>query len=145
MIGVPDSKTFDRYVALLTKLKANALVCQGLDGLDEISISAPTKVAILGQGHVRLGLIKPENFGFKKYSKKKVQGGTPQKNAQIALKILSKRLQGPQRDIVVLNAAAGLVLSGIANSMTDGIHKAQRSIDSGRAYQALQGLVRDSQ
>lgn len=144
LIGVANEKTFDLYVAVLKVLKATALVCHSQDGLDEISINAPTKIAVIQKGAVRLGWIKPEKFGFNKGNPGAVKGGMPKDNARAVFQILNGTLRGPARDMVVLNAAAGLLISNQADSLEDGIQLAEASLDSGRALKALEGLVRNS-
>lgn len=144
LIGVSNEKTFDLYVAVLKIMKATALVCHSQDGLDEISINAPTKIAVIQKGEVRLGWIKPEKFGFKKGIPAAVKGGMPKDNARAAINILTGESRGPARDMVVLNAAAGLLISNLADSFEDGILLAEASLDSGKALRALEGLVKGS-
>lgn len=142
LIGVSSEKNFDRYVAILKALKATALVCHSAEGLDEISPSSVTKIGILEKGRVRLGEIHPERFGIMKSSLKKIRGGHAKKNAKAALDLLKGKDHGPLRDMVSLNAAAGLLIAGIAKSFAHGLSLAYESLDSGRAMEVLKGMVK---
>ncbi len=144
LIGVCRPQTFHLYVKILQKLNATALVCLSADGLDEISLSAPTELAIIQKGKLRMGMLKPQKFGFKPASHQKIRGGKAKKNALIAKKILQNKLKGPARDIVILNAAAGLLLIEKASSFSEALKIAQTSLESGKALKALEGLIQIS-
>lgn len=81
---------------------------------------------------------------MKRCTKADLEGGSPEENAQITRDILSGKEQGPKRDTVLLNAAAGLYISGIVPSLKDGIAKAAELIDSGKAAETLEAYVRVS-
>ena len=87
--------------------------------------------------------ITPEEFGFEKCSLEELKGGTPEKNAKITLNILNRR-KGPKRDVVLLNAGAAIYVSGKADSIEEGIELASKSIDSGKALEKLNMLVKES-
>lgn len=146
MIGVSRPEQLDFFCAIL-KLKKmkRAAVCHSQDGLDEISTAAPTEVAELRDGKVRHWTIKPEQFGFKKAKVSDYAGGNAAANKKLALALLQGKLSGPKRDVVEINAAMGLYLSGRADDLKSAVLQARQSIDQKRAYQALQILIRISQ
>jgi anthranilate phosphoribosyltransferase len=118
----------------------SAYVVHGTDGLDEITITAETRVAELSNGKVTSCDIRPEDFGFKRASLRDIAGGTAQENAAIVKEVLGGK-KGPQRDIVVLNAGFAIAASGIAKDPKEGIAMAQGAIDKGKAMEKLQRLV----
>lgn len=122
----------------------HALVVHGMDKLDEISIGAPTRVSRLYKGEVETFTIKPESVGMKPASLADIQGGDAQENADI-LRNLLKGEQGPRRDILLLNAAAGLVVAGQADTIADGVTIAAEVIDSGKALEKVEALVEFTQ
>jgi anthranilate phosphoribosyltransferase len=117
-----------------------AFVVHGLDGMDEITLCAPTQITEVDDGTVRTSTIAPEQFGLKRAALDDLRGGTPQENAAMAVAILNGEDRGPRRDIVVLNAGVALVAAGIATSVEDGLARAAESIESGRAYERLEAL-----
>ena len=138
------------YDPILTELMAEVLhnlgvreayVVHGMDGLDEISISAKTKVSHLKNGRIENYFIEPENFGLKKGARETLLGGNIESNVKIAWDILKGNDQGPRRDIVLLNAAAAIVVDGKAKDIREGIRLAKESIDSGKAAQKLEALI----
>jgi len=116
-----------------------ALVVHGRDGLDEISLSAPTLIAELGSWGIRYYEIRPQDLGLSPCSHEDIRGGGKTKNVQIFLDVLSGK-PGPARDIVLLNAAAAIVVGEKANDLGEGLDRARRSIDEGAAYQKLEAL-----
>ncbi len=144
VLGVAKKNYVPLFAEVLSRTKLRrGLIVHSDDGLDEISISAPSNVVWVQNGKAGKITINPKNFGFSK-SKGPNQGGDLKKNKALSQKLLQGRLKGRSRDIVVLNAAAGLVVLGCARNLTHGIKLAQESIDSGKAYQALQGLCKMS-
>lgn len=115
----------------------------GMDKLDEISMSAPTKICEFADGEYRTYTITPEDFGFRTCDKSELVGGTPQENAQITRDILDG-VKGPKRDAVLLNAGAGLYVAGKAESFADGVKLAADLIDSGAAKKKLEEFVKES-
>lgn len=115
----------------------------GMDKLDEISMSAPTKICEFADGEYRTYTITPEDFGFRTCDKSELVGGTPQENAQITRDILDG-VKGPKRDAVLLNAGAGLYVAGKAESFADGVKLAADLIDSGMAKKKLEEFVKES-
>jgi anthranilate phosphoribosyltransferase len=117
-----------------------AMVVHGTDGIDEISISAKTKISHLKNGVIKEYFIEPEDVGLKKYSLSSIAGGTSQENVKIALDILTGKEKGPKRDVVLFNAAAAIIVGKKAGDFTGGIKAAQESIDSGAAIKKLENL-----
>lgn len=118
----------------------NAMVVYGMDGLDEISISAPTVVCEIKEGTLKNYTIEPEQFGLTRCEKEDLVGGTPKENANITLSILSGE-KGPKRDAVILNAGAALYIAGRCSSIGEGIDLAREVIDSGKAKEKLEAFV----
>ena len=118
-----------------------ALVVHGLEGLDEISLCGPTQVAELRNGEVKEYLIEPEQLGLKRCAVADLHGGSPDQSAAIVRQVLQGN-PGPARDVVLLNSGAALYVSGSAGSVKDGMRLAAQSIDSGRAREKLEQLVR---
>jgi len=116
-----------------------ALVVSSRDGLDEISLGAPTEVAHLKAGRIKRYLIRPQALGFKPRPKVAYRGGDAKKNAWILLSVLSGKA-GPARDVALLNAAAALLAAGLARDLREGLELARDSVDSGRALAALEKL-----
>jgi anthranilate phosphoribosyltransferase len=136
------------YSANLTGLLAQALgnlgltrayVVHGMDGLDEITVVDRTKVSEYKDGTVTDYFIHPSDFDLPMGKPEDLKGGDARENAAIALQALKGQL-GPRRDIVLLNAAAGLTAAGKARDFRDGILLAAEAIDSGAALQKLEQL-----
>ncbi len=117
-----------------------ALVVHGLDGLDEITISAPTRIAEVRDGNIRTYEVTPEEFDLKRAPLEEIAGGDANINAQIIREVLSGE-KSPRRDVVVLNAAATLVAAGKANHLSEAMPIAVQSIDSGAAKKKLEALI----
>ena len=118
-----------------------ALVVHGLDGLDEITITAPTRVAEVREGSVRTYEVTPEEFGMKRARLEDISGGDATANAAIIREILAGN-KSPRRDVVLLNAAAALVAGSKAEHLGEALPLAAQSIDSGSAIAKLEALVR---
>ncbi len=145
VIGVFDPGLTETMARVLSKLGSRrAVVVHGLEGLDEISTLGETRVSELLDGAVETYSIKPEDFGIKRAAAEDLSGGEAKDNAEIAIKILKEKEKGPRRDIVVLNAAAGIYVGGKADSIADGVPIAEESIDSGAAYDKLIAIVTES-
>lgn len=142
VLGVYSKDLAETLASVLKNLGTkSAWVVHGHDGLDEISITGPTFVAELKDGKVRTFSIKPEDFGMKSAKLADIKGGNAKDNALIIREILAGK-KGPMRDIVLLNTAAGLYISGKAPNMNEGIRIAADSIDSGRAAEKLHLLMK---
>lgn len=141
VIGVYDDSLTDILGKVLSNLGAeHAFVVRGEDGLDEITLAEETKITELKNGSLKTYHIKPEDFGFKRCKAEDLKGGDPEKNAGIILEILKGR-KGPQRDVVLLNAAAAICAGGKADSIDEAIAVARGSIDSGAALNKLNKLA----
>ncbi|MCD6186371.1 MAG: anthranilate phosphoribosyltransferase [Deltaproteobacteria bacterium] len=141
------------YALELTELMANALkllgskrafVVHGYDGLDEVTICAPTRISELKDQKIKTYDVFPNEFFSTSCKPEDIMGGNPKKNAEITLEIFNGK-SGPKRDIVILNASFALVAGGKAKNILDGIQIAGTSIDNGAALQKLDELVRFSQ
>ena len=145
VLGVYDGYLCEPLANVLCSLGVKrGLVVYGEDKMDEISLSAPTKVTELRDGFYRTTRITPEQFGFTRCAKSDVVGGTPEENAQTTRDILAGKETGPKHDIAVLNAAAGLYAAQKAESIKDGIALAQQQIDSGAATATLEAFIKES-
>jgi anthranilate phosphoribosyltransferase len=140
LIGAPAPHAAGLLAEALAELGTQrSFVVHGHDGLDEISTTSPTDVWEVTPAGVQKHLWMPADFGVPRASLADLAGGDPARNAQIAREIL-EGAEGPRRDIVVANAAAGLVAAGIAPSLWEGADHARRSIDSGAARKKLRML-----
>lgn len=138
----------ERLVAVVARVLAalgarHALVVHSRDGLDEISVSAPTRVCEVRDGEVCAYEITPEEIGVRVHSLDALAGGDARANAIIAREILGGQ-NGARHDVVVANAGAALYVAGAATSIRDGVEVARESIRSGRAYAKLQQLVAET-
>lgn len=141
LVGVSSKRLLPIYAKVLSRLgRKAALVCHGRDGLDEISTAAPTQVAWVSPGKVRYDVVRPRRYKFQKAAMKDLRVASAGQSKVRAERILNGKEKGPARDIVVLNAAYGLVLCGKAKSIHEGIRRAAYAIDSGRAARVLEKL-----
>ncbi|MEW6381720.1 MAG: anthranilate phosphoribosyltransferase [bacterium] len=140
LLGVYDQALLSPLAHVLKNLgSTKAMVVHGLDGLDEITTTGRTRVCELKNGSVIDYEIDPQDFGLPLAKKEDLAGGTAEENARIVMDVL-KGVQGPARDIVLLNAGAALYVYGKAENLADGISLAARSIDSGAALDKLEML-----
>lgn len=141
LLGVYDDYLVEPLAQVLVSLGINrGMVVYGMDKLDEISMSAPTKVCEIRDGWFKTYTIAPEDFGFTRCTKEDLVGGTPEENAQITRDILAGA-KGPKRDAVLMNAGASLYIAGKADSFKDGISLAAQLIDSGKAAETLKKII----
>jgi anthranilate phosphoribosyltransferase len=141
VVGVYALEMVEKLAEALSMLGLHrALVVHGLDGLDEITITGPTRVAEVRDGTVRSYEVVPEEFGIRRGTLEDISGGDAAKNAAIIREILDGN-KSPRRDVVLLNSAAALVAAGRADHLSDGILLAAQSIDSGAAAAKLARLV----
>ena len=145
LLGVYDPLLVEPLARVLTGLgMKRGLVVHGTDCLDEISVSAPTLVCEFDNGNYKAYEICPEDFGLTRWQKSEIVGGTPQQNARITTDILKGVMKGAKREIVLLNAGAGLYVGGKADSIGDGVKLAAELIDSGAAYAKLEEIKAES-
>ena len=141
LLGVYDEYLVEPLAQVLINLGVKrGMVVYGQDKLDEISMSAPTKVCEINNGWFKTYTITPEKFGFARCSKADLKGGTPAENAQITRDILSGK-QGHMRNAVLMNAGAALYLNEKADSLKNGIALAAELIDSGAALKTLEKVI----
>jgi anthranilate phosphoribosyltransferase len=141
VVGVYSAELVDKLAEALSMLGLRrALVVHGMDGLDEITITGPTRIAEVREGNIRTYEVTPEEFGMKRAPIDAISGGDAAANAAIIRAVLSGE-NSARRDVVLLNAAAALVAAGKADHLTDAITSAARSIDSGAAARKLHELV----
>lgn len=141
LLGVYDEYLVEPLAQVLINLGVKrGMVVYGQDKLDEISISAPTKICEINNGWFKTYTVTPEQFGFERCSKSDLKGGTPAENAEITREIL-KGKSGHMRNAVLANAGAALYLYGKADSLKDGIKLAGELIDSGKAFETLEKVI----
>lgn len=141
LLGVYDDYLVEPLAQVLISLGVKrGMVVYGMDKLDEISMSAPTKVCEIKDGWFKSYMIAPEDFGFERCTRADLAGGTPEENAKITVGIL-KGEKGHKRNAVLMNAGASLYIGGKAESMEDGIRLAAELIDSGKAYETLEKFI----
>lgn len=141
IVGVFDPELTSVLARVLGNLGVErALVVHGSDGLDEITITGPTKVAEWTGERVEEYEIEPESFGISRGSLESVAGGDPALNARILREVLEGRDGGP-RAIALLNAGAALLAAGAAEDLREGVRLARESVDSGAALAALEDLL----
>ncbi|MCL2761226.1 MAG: anthranilate phosphoribosyltransferase [Desulfuromonadales bacterium] len=141
VMGVYDKGLVERMADVLFQLgcKHGFVVC-GEDGMDEVTLTSASKIAEITGDGVTVRTFSPEELGFEMCQKEELRGGNAQENADIVKKILEGET-GPRRDIVLINAAFGLVAAGKAKTLQDGVTLAAIAIDSGRALEALNRLI----
>jgi anthranilate phosphoribosyltransferase len=141
VIGVSDPATAPVVIGVLQARGApRAMVVHGHDGMDELTTTDASTVHELRDGMVRTYVITPEEVGLARVAAEEVAGGDPAANAALARHVLTEG-QGPHADLVVLNAAAGLVVAGLADDLVDGVRLARDAITQGRADEKLAALV----
>ena len=144
LLGVYDEYLVEPLAQVLISLGVKrGMVVYGMDKLDEISLSAPTKICEIKEGWYKTYTIEPEDFGFNKCTKDELKGGTPEENAKITREILGGA-KGPKRDAVLLNAGASLYIGGKADSFKEGVELAAKTIDSGKALETLENFIKVS-
>ena len=141
LLGVYAPELTEMFAQALQLLGAKrAFVVHGHDGLDEISVCAPTRVTELNDGLIRTYDIHPEQYFGDLADPESLKGGEPETNAEITRNIL-KGESGAHRNVVVLNAAAALMAAGAAKDLKEGIRLAGAAIDNGDAMRKLEKLV----
>jgi anthranilate phosphoribosyltransferase len=141
VVGVYALEMVEKLAEALSMLGLRrALVVHGLDGLDEITITGPTRVAEARDGSVRTYEVDPEEFGMERAVLGDIAGGDAVENAAIIREVLCGE-KSPRRDVVLLNSAAVLVAAGRVDHLADGIPLATHSIDSGAAAAKLTALA----
>ncbi len=142
VIGVPNKELGEKIAAVLHRLGTkHSLVVHSLDGMDELSISGKSIIwEVNKQGVLPPSEVEPARFGFGKTDLSEIRGGTPEENAAILRRVFNGE-KGPERDVVVLNAAAAIYAGMGAADLKEGVHLAEAAIDSGQAREKLEGLI----
>lgn len=141
VVGVYSAALTETLAGVLGTLGAeHAFVVHGSDGLDEMTLTGPTRVSELRDGSVSTYDVSPGDFGLAQASADALKGGDADYNAEITRSILNGE-EGPRRDIVLLNAAAAIVAGDKARDLNEGVQVAAEVIDSGKALEKLEGLA----
>ncbi|MNO24845.1 Anthranilate phosphoribosyltransferase [compost metagenome] len=140
LMGIYDRDKTETVAYVLKELGSKrAMIVSSLDGLDEISISAPTQVSELKNGVVTTYQVTPQELGLNTHPLEDVLGGDAAENAAIITGVLQGELN-PYRDIVLANAGACIYVAGLADTLKDGVEKAKTVVDSGAALLKLEQL-----
>ncbi|MGH9023266.1 MAG: anthranilate phosphoribosyltransferase, partial [Acidimicrobiia bacterium] len=143
-LGVSDPAMAERLAQVLGRLGTErALVFFGHDGLDELTTTTTSTILELAAGEVRTSTFDPADLGLARAEPGSLVGGDPAHNAAVAIRVLDGE-PGPVRDLVLLNAAAGITAAGLASDLASALEAARRSIDDGRAKASLAALVESS-
>ncbi|MCY3871349.1 MAG: anthranilate phosphoribosyltransferase [Gemmatimonadetes bacterium] len=141
VVGVYSAALTETLAGVLGTLGSErAFVVHGSDGLDEMTLTGPTRVSELKNGSVSTYDVSPGDFGLMQAPADALKGGDADYNAEITRSILNGE-EGPRRDIVLLNAAAAIVAGDKARDLNEGVQVAAEVIDSGKALEKLEGLV----
>lgn len=141
VMGVPDEALMPQIIETLRMLGVTHAMVVHSDGLDEISTMGPTKILELKKGQITTSEIDPADFGIDPADFEELKGDDAQTNAAIVKGVVTGKETGPKKDIVVLNAAAAVIVAGLAKDFESGIKLAQDAITEGKAGDALQKLV----
>lgn len=145
LLGVYDEALVEPLAHVLVNLGVKKLmVVYGMDCIDEISLSAPTKVCEYKNGEYKIYEITPEQFGMERCKKEDLVGGDPSENAQIVRNILDGE-EGPKMDAVILNAGAAIYVASEDLTLEEGIEKAREVIASGAAKKQLERFIASTQ
>src|SRR3984893_16046735 len=145
LIGVAVPELGDTFARVLGLIGAeHALVVHGQDGMDEISVCAPTQVHEMRQGELLAYTIEPEQFGLRRWPIGAVRGGAVDVNVRLARGVLDGEV-GAARDVLLLNAGAAMYVAGLADSIQAGIASVVDELDSGRARTKVAQVVEVSQ
>src|SRR5947209_6866830 len=145
VVGISDPAYLDTMAGALARLGTkHALLVSGEDGVDELSISAPTRVVEVVRGILRRYTVTPEQVGLERAPPEAVPGGDPAQNAQTARRIFDGE-DGAARGLALLNAGAAIYAGGAAASLAEGVRAAERALDAGAAAQALERFVARTQ
>lgn len=142
LMGVYEEALVEPLARVLYNLGLkNAMVVYGQDGLDEISICAPTSVCEIRNGKFSSYVLNPEDLGFTLCAKDALKGGTPAENADIARAILNGE-DGPKKDAIILNSAAAVYIANPSIDLPHAVQIARDTIDSGKAKEQLEKFIR---
>lgn len=142
VMGVADVTLMPKIAEILKRLGIKHAMVVHSDGLDEISTMSPTKILHLKDGEITAMEIKPEDFSMQVASFDDLKGADAQANAIIVREIIEGKDSGSKKDIVVINAAAAIMVAGLADSFDAAIKLANESIKTGKAKKALEALIK---
>lgn len=141
--GVYSENLVEPIARVFSKLGVKrGFIFHGRDGMDEVTLTSPTKVCEIDNGEFKTFEITPEDYGMKRCEPSELLGGDGAENAEITKQILGGKIKGAKRDIVVLNAALGLVAGGKSKTIADGVKLASELIDNGKAYEKMMEFVK---
>ena len=145
VVGVCEAGIAETIAGVLqTNGAARAMVVHGDDGLDELTTTGKTSVIQVETEFVKQYEVSPRDLGLDQATSGDLRGGDSAENARLARRILDGE-RGPRRDLVLLNAAAGIVVAGLASDLVEGLDRAEKAVDGGGAAKVLEDLVRVSQ
>ena len=145
VVGVYDPKLTEKIAKAMAQLGVErAFVVSGCDNMDEITLTGETTISEIKDGEVSTYTVTPEQFGFARCTLDELRGGDGVENAKITRAILKGEEKGVKRDIILLNAGATLYVGGLAKDIEAGVKLAAEAIDSGKAYEVLEKLVKAS-
>ena len=146
LLGVFSPSLTSFIASVLGKLGVErAMVVSSLDGIDEISISAPTKVSELRDGTIYEYTIEPERLGVRTYLLDELKVKSKEESVEIAQRVLAGEMEGAVMDAVLVNSASALIVAGMANDFKEGMEIARESIRMGLAMRVLENLRRISE
>jgi anthranilate phosphoribosyltransferase len=146
VIGVSDPRYIETIAAALRALGGRtALVVSSEDGLDEISVSGATRAVELRDGEIRSFSITPEELGVESYPPEAVGAADPSQSAAVARAVMSGGGSGAERALVAVNAGAAVYVGGGADSLEEGVRRAEDALDSGAALGAMERFVAHTQ
>jgi anthranilate phosphoribosyltransferase len=141
LLGVFSDQFVEKVARVLLRLGVKrAVVVHGKDGIDEVSISAPTTVAEVSGGEVRVYEFTPEELGFRRYPIDYIKVKSVEESAKVAMSVL-KGEPSPALDMVLLNSAFGIFVSGMAEDLKTALEVAKDSIKSGKAQRKLSEFI----
>ncbi len=141
ILGVFSDRIVDKLAHVLARLGViRAFVVHGKDGIDEVSVSSPTLIGEVKEGEVKLYEFSPEEVGIERKDLKEVCITSPEESFRMGFGVLEGE-EGPHRDIVLLNAAFGILASGKTDDIKEALEIAKESIDSGRAKEKLEKFI----
>ncbi len=143
VLGVFDEKLTEPLAEVLNKLGSKrAMVVHGEGNLDELTVTGTTRISELKDGEVTTYSITPEELGLKRCTLEDLKGAESPEDAAKEIRSILSGAEGPKRDMVVINSAAALVVSGKAESLIDGVKKAEELLISGKALAKLDDLIK---
>ncbi len=146
LIGVYAPELTEMFAHTLKSLGSKrAFIVHGHDGLDEISVCAPTRITELNNGIIRTYDLYPERFFGERADSKDLLGGDPQENSKILRNILEGKEEGPKLNVVLINSAFALMSAGVVETPEEGIELSKRSIFEGKALEKLNKLIEFTQ